>query len=46
MILDDIVAYKREELALQKQQISLGQLQDMVFSRRCPPGTGGRLLLR
>ena len=38
MILDDIVAYKREELALQKQQISLGQLQDMPLFHSHPPG--------
>ncbi len=37
MTLDDIVAYKREELALQKQQISLGQLQDMPPFHSRPP---------
>ncbi len=38
MILDDIVAYKREELALQKRQVSLGQLQDMPLFHSQPPG--------
>ena len=38
MILDDIVAYKREELTLQKQQVSLGQLQDMPLFHSQPPG--------
>ena len=37
MILDDIVDYKREELALQKQQVSLGQLQDMPLFHSQPP---------
>ena len=37
MILDDIVAYKREELALQKRQVSLGQLQDMPLFHSQPP---------
>ena len=38
MILDDIVAYKREELALQKRQVALGQLQDMPLFHSQPPG--------
>ena len=38
MILDDIVAYKREELALQKQRVSLEQLQDMPLFHAHPPG--------
>ncbi len=38
MILDDIVAYKREELTLQKQQVSLGQLQDMPLFHSRPAG--------
>lgn len=37
MILDDIVAYKREELALQKQRVSLDQLQDMPLFHAHPP---------
>ena len=37
MILDDIVAYKREELALQKQRVSLDQLQDMPLFHAQPP---------
>ena len=38
MILDDIVAYKREELTHQKQQVSLDQLQDMPFFHTRAPG--------
>ncbi|MCY4387678.1 MAG: indole-3-glycerol phosphate synthase TrpC [Desulfurellaceae bacterium] len=38
MILDDIVANKREELTFQKQQVSLGQLQDMPLFHSQPPG--------
>ena len=38
MILDDIVAYKREELALQKRQVALGQLQDLPLFHSQPPG--------
>ena len=34
MILDDIVAYKRTELAAQKQQVSLMQLQDLPLFHR------------
>ncbi len=38
MILDDIVAYKQTELAAQKQQVSLRQLQDMpLFHATLPP---------
>ena len=38
MILDDIVAYKRTELAAQKQQVSLSQLRDMpLFHTASPP---------
>src|SRR5262245_38594885 len=37
MILDDIVAYKRTELAAQKQQVSLSQLQDMPLFHTAPP---------
>jgi indole-3-glycerol phosphate synthase len=37
MILDDIVAYKRTELATQKQRVSLQQLQDMPLFHATPP---------
>lgn len=37
MILDDIVAYKRTELAAQKQQVSLAHLQDMPLFHAVPP---------
>jgi indole-3-glycerol phosphate synthase len=37
MILDDIVAYKRTELAAQKQQVSLAQLQDLPLFHATPP---------
>ncbi|MSQ47430.1 MAG: indole-3-glycerol phosphate synthase TrpC [Deltaproteobacteria bacterium] len=37
MILDDIVAYKRMELAAQKQQVSLAQLQDLPLFHATPP---------
>ncbi len=37
MILDDIVAYKREELARQKQRVSLDQLQDLPLFHTRPP---------
>jgi indole-3-glycerol phosphate synthase len=37
MILDDIVAYKREELAAQKQIVSLSQLQLMPLFASAPP---------
>lgn len=37
MILDDIVAYKRTELAAQQQAMSLAQLQDMPLFRSTPP---------
>ena len=37
MILDDIVAYKRTELATQKQQVSLAQLRDMPLFHATPP---------
>ena len=37
MILDDIVAYKRTELAAQKQQMSLVQLQDLPLFHATPP---------
>ena len=36
MILDDIVAYKRTELAAQKQAVSLAQLQDMALFHATP----------
>lgn len=36
MILDDIVAAKRAELAVQKQQVPLSQLQDMALFRATP----------
>ena len=36
MILDDIVAAKRTELAVQKQQVPLSQLQDMALFRATP----------
>ncbi|MBI3757537.1 MAG: indole-3-glycerol phosphate synthase TrpC [Deltaproteobacteria bacterium] len=37
MILDDIVAYKREELAVQKQQVSVAQLQHLPLFAASPP---------
>jgi indole-3-glycerol phosphate synthase len=37
MILDDIVAHKRAELAAQKQQVSRAQLQDMPLFHAVPP---------
>lgn len=37
MILDDIVASKRSELAVQKQAMPLAQLQDMEFFHTEPP---------
>ncbi len=38
MILDDIVSYKREELAVQKQQMSVAQLQHLpLFAVSLPP---------
>lgn len=37
MILDEIVAYKREELALQKQKVSLAQFQDLPLFAAAPP---------
>jgi indole-3-glycerol phosphate synthase len=38
MILDDIVAYKKTELAVQKQHVSLQHLQDMaLFHATLPP---------
>lgn len=37
MILDDIIAYKRTELAAQKQRISLLQLQDLPLFHATPP---------
>jgi indole-3-glycerol phosphate synthase len=37
MILDDIVAYKKAELATQKRRVSLRQLQDMPLFRATPP---------
>jgi len=36
MILDDIVTAKRAELAIQKQQVPLSQLQDMALFRATP----------
>jgi len=36
VILDDIVAAKRAELAVQKQQVPLSQLQDMALFRATP----------
>ena len=38
MILDDIVAYKREELAVQKQTLSRTQLQDLPLFHAPAPG--------
>ena len=38
MILDDIVAYKREELAVQKQRLSRAQLQDLPLFHAPAPG--------
>lgn len=37
MILDDIVAYKRDELAAQKRRESLAKLKDRVLYRADPP---------
>jgi indole-3-glycerol phosphate synthase len=37
MILDEIVAYKREELAAQKQRVSVAQLQDLPLFAASPP---------
>jgi indole-3-glycerol phosphate synthase len=37
MILDDIVAYKKTELATQKQSVSLQRLQDMPLFYAAPP---------
>ncbi len=37
MILDDIVAHKRAELAAQKRTVSLAQLQDSVHFQAVPP---------
>ena len=37
MILDDIVAYKREELAMQKQQVSVAQLEHLPLFAALPP---------
>lgn len=37
MILDDIVAHKRTELAAQKRTVSLAQLQDSVHFQAVPP---------
>ncbi len=37
MILDEILAYKREELAVQKQHMSLAQLQDLPLFASSPP---------
>lgn len=37
MILDDIVAYKRTELAAQKQKVSLTQLREMPLFHATPP---------
>ena len=37
MILDDIVAHKRTELAAQKRTVSLAQLQDSVHFQATPP---------
>lgn len=37
MILDDIVAYKKTELAAQQQRTSLQQLQDMPLFHAAPP---------
>src|SRR5437762_7754254 len=36
MILDDIVAYKREELSIQKQQVSVAQLQHLPLFAASP----------
>ena len=38
MILDDIVAYKREELAARKRKVSLTRLKDRALYRAVPPG--------
>lgn len=38
MILDDIVAYKRDELAARKQAVPLPELTDRVLYRAVPPG--------
>jgi indole-3-glycerol phosphate synthase len=38
MILDDIVAYKREELAVQKQTLSRARLQDLPLFHAPAPG--------
>ncbi|MGE0680493.1 MAG: indole-3-glycerol phosphate synthase TrpC [Candidatus Binatia bacterium] len=37
MILDEIVAYKKEELAVEKQKVSLPQLQEMPLFAVAPP---------
>lgn len=37
MILDEIVAYKKEELAVEKQKVSLPQLQEMRLFATTPP---------
>jgi len=37
MILDEIVAYKRAELATQKQKVPLSQLQEMALFQATPP---------
>lgn len=37
MILDEIVAYKKEELAVEKQKVSLPQLQEMPLFAATPP---------
>lgn len=38
MILDDIVAYKRDELAARKRRVSLARLKDRALYRAVPPG--------